>query len=382
MAVKVKLLQKKISGRRKTLYLDFYPAIISPKTRKETRRKFLGLYIHEKPKNAIEKQNNAEQLKLAEALCQQKGNTHNKPEIYNEYEKERLRKKQLGDRDFVEYFHRTAGKRSGSNHSNWMSALTYLEQFTGGRVKFANLSEQYLKEFKKRLLTTQSVKSNRKKEPLSQNSALSYFNKVRATLKQAYKEGILETDLNARVDSIKAAEMRREYLTSEELNKLAKTPCNDNLLKRAALFSGLTRLRFSDIEKLTWGEIGQDESKGYTINFQHKKTKGLETMPISEQVFSLLGEQQEPESRIFGGLRSASYPSKDLRNWLKGAGIGKHITFHCFRHTFATLQMFLGTDIFTVSKMLGHRKIKTTQIYTKIVDKAKRQAADRIKLDL
>ena len=201
-------------------------------------------------------------------------------------------------------------------------------------------------------------------------------------MKQAYKEGILQTDLNARVDSIKAAETRREYLTSEELNKLAKTPCKDDLLKRAALFSGLTGLRFSDIEKLTWGEIGQDESKGYTINFQQKKTKGIETMPISEQAFSLLGEQQKPESRIFGGLRSASYHSKDLRDWLKAAGITKHITFHCFRHTFATLQMFLGTDIFTVSKMLGHREIKTTQIYTKIVDEAKRQAANRIKLDL
>lgn len=68
MAVKVKLLQKKISGGRKSLYLDFYPAIISPKTGKETRREFLGLYIHEKPKHAIEKQYNAEQLKLAEAI--------------------------------------------------------------------------------------------------------------------------------------------------------------------------------------------------------------------------------------------------------------------------------------------------------------------------
>ena len=95
MAVKVKLLQKKISGGRETLYLDFYPAIISLKTGKETRREFLGLYIHEKPKNAIEKQYNAEQLKLAEAIRQQKENTHNKPEIYNEYEKERLRKKEL-----------------------------------------------------------------------------------------------------------------------------------------------------------------------------------------------------------------------------------------------------------------------------------------------
>ena len=130
------------------------------------------------------------------------------------------------------------------------------------------------------------------------------------------------------------------------------------------------------------GEIGQDESKGYTINFQQKKTKGIETMPISEQAFSLLGEQQKPESRIFGGLRSASYHSKDLRDWLKAAGITKHITFHCFRHTFATLQLFYGTDIYTVSKLLGHRELKTTQIYTKVVDDAKRRAVNKITIEL
>ena len=105
-------------------------------------------------------------------------------------------------------------------------------------------------------------------------------------------------------------------------------------------------------------------------------------MPISEQAFCLLGEQQKPESRIFGGLRSASYHSKDLRDWLKAAGITKHITFHCFRHTFATLQLFYGTDIYTVSKLLGHRELKTTQIYTKVVDDTKRRAVNKITIEL
>lgn len=382
MAIKVKLLQKKMSKGRINLYLDFYPAIPNPKTGKDTRREFPGLYIYEKPRNAIEKQYNAEQLKLAEAIRQKRENELNKPEIYNEYEKERLRKKELGDIDFVDYFRKIANKRYGSNWSNWMSALTYVEQFTGGKVKFADLNERYLEDFRDYLLTTPSVKSSKKKEILSQNSAQSYFNEVKAALKQAFKDGIIQVELHARIDRIKTAETRREYLTLEELNKLAKAPCNDDILRRAALFSALTGLRFSDIEKLTWGEVEHVDGQGYYIKFQQQKTKGIETMPIPEQALELFGERQEPDRRIFEGLRSASYHRKDLQDWIKGAGITKHIAFHCFRHTYATLELREETDLYTISKMLGHREIKTTQIYTKVVDEAKREAADRIKLDL
>ena len=56
--------------------------------------------------------------------------------------------------------------------------------------------------------------------------------------------------------------------------------------------------------------------------------------------------------------------------------------FHCFRHTFATLQLANGTDIYTVSKMLGHTNVRTTQIYTKVVDKKKESAADAIKIKI
>lgn len=381
MAIKVSLLQKKISKGRKSLYLDFYPAILNYKTGKETRREFLGLYIHEKPKNAFEKQHNAEQLKLGEAIRQKRENELNKPEIYNEYEKERLRKKELGEIDFVEYYRKIANKRKGSNHDNWMSALTYLENYTNGKIKFADVNERFIEDFKDYLLNTQSIKSTKRKETLSQNSAVSYFNKIKATLKQAFKDGILQVDLSGRIESIKPAETRREYLTLEELNKLAKTPCNDEALKRAALFSALTGLRFSDIYNLVWGEIEYIEGQGYYIKFQQQKTKGIETLPISDQAFVLLDNPQGRGNNVFMGLKTASYHRKDLSDWIKEAGITKHITFHCFRHTFATLQMFSGTDIFTVSKMLGHREIKTTQIYTKIVDEAKREAADKIKLD-
>ncbi len=378
--IKVTLRRKKISKGRQSLYLDFYPAIPHPETGKPTRREFLGLYIFEKPKTPIDKQHNTETLQIGESIRQKRENFLNKPEIYSEYEKEQLRKKELGEQCFIEYFRKLANKRKASNHDNWVSALNYIEAFTNGKLKFADLNEKFLEDFKEYLLTNKSKKSD--KTTLSQNSAVSYFNKVKAALKQAYKDGILQTDLNAKINPIKVAEIRREYLTIEELNKLLKTPCNNDLLKRAALFSALTGLRFSDIQKMVWSELEYIEGQGYFLNFSQKKTKGVEFLPISEQAFKLLGERKEPTAKIFEGLKYSAYHNKQLFQWIRAAEITKDITFHCFRHTFATLQLFNGTDIYTVSKMLGHKDLKTTQIYAKVVDDTKRKAADKIKLDM
>ena len=409
MAIKVALREKRISDNRLSLYLDFYPAIVNQKTGQSTRREFMGLYlfvdkdeikkeIKEKeskfkdvrglkalikelaPLDYIQKQHNIDTLKLAQDIRQKKENHLNKPEIYSQFEKEQLRLKELGNKNFVDYFRKLAAKRKESNHDNWVSALNYLENFTKGEIKFSDLSESYLNEFKDFLLTTKSQRS--KNANLSQNSAVSYFNKVKAALRQAYRDGILQTDLNSRISPIKVEETRREYLSLEELNKLVKTPCNDPQLKRAALFSALTGLRFSDIEKLTWGEIEFINDQGYFLKFTQKKTKGIEYYPISDQAFKLLGDPGSPSGKVFEELKYSAYQNKQLGQWLGAARITKDITFHCFRHTFATLQLFNGTDIYTVSKMLGHKDLKTTQVYAKIVDEAKRKASNKIILDL
>lgn len=380
MTIKATLRQKKISKGRQSLYLDFYPAIPHPKTGEPTRREFLGLYIFEKAKKPIDKQHNKETLQLAEQIRQKRETYLNKPEIYTGYEKEQLKIKQQGERNFITYFKSLVDKRKASNHDNWIAAYNYLEKFTEGNLRFADLNEKFCNEFKEYLLTTKSNKSS--KTTLSQNSAVSYFNKLKASLKQAYKDGYLPSDLNAKIEPIKLAETRRNFLTFEELNSLAKTECNNPLMKKAALFSALTGLRFSDIKKLVWGELEYIEGNGYFIQFKQQKTKGVEMMPISEQAYSLLGERKEKTDKVFEGLNYSAYENKHLYQWIGAAGITKNITFHCFRHTFATLQLSKGTDIYTVSKMLGHRELKTTQIYAKIIDQTKREAADKIKLDL
>lgn len=380
MATKVKLRSKTISGSRRSLYLDFYPPIINIKTGAPTRRQFLGLYLFDNPKSPIDKQHNKETIILAQQMRQKLENQLNKPEVYSGFEMEQLKVRELGEANFVEYFKKLTDKRQSSNHDNWMSTYKYLHGFTQGILRFSDLNERFCNEFKDHLLHTKSHRSQKSK--LSQNSAVSYFNKVKAAMKQAYKDGYLSTDLNAKIESIKPEETRRNFLTVDELNRLIKTECQNPIMKKAAIFSAMSGLRFSDIQKLKWKEIEYVNGQGYTINFQQKKTGGIEALPITDQAYNYLGDRPASGGHVFEGLKYSAYYNKHLYQWLGAAGVTKDITFHCFRHTYATLLLGGGADIYTVSKMLGHKDLKTTQIYTKVMDQKKREAANKIVLEL
>lgn len=362
-----------MTGGRKSLYLDFYPPIPHPTTGKMTRREFLGLSVFERPRDAMETQHNKEQRVLAERI-------RAKRQIEIQNDEYGLMSDLKQKADFVAYFRQLANERKASNHDNWVSALKYLEAFTGGSLPFSQLTEQVCRDFRNFLLNAPSERTA--KPALSQNSASSYFNKFKATLKQAFKEGYLRENLNAKVEAVKAAETHRQFLSLEELQALADAECDNPVLKTAALFSALTGLRFSDIQKLTWSEVFHSEQNGHYLQFHQKKTGGAEILPVSEQAFGLLGDRGKPADRVFPGLLYSAWENIKLKKWVLRAGITKDITFHNFRHTFATLQLSLGTDIYTVSKMLGHKELKTTQIYAKIVDERKREAADKIKIRL
>jgi integrase len=151
-------------------------------------------------------------------------------------------------------------------------------------------------------------------------------------------------------------------------------------MKRAAIFSALTGLRFSDVKALKWSELRGRPGK-YYLQYRQQKTMVAEYMPISDDAAKLLGNRKDGDEVIF---KNFSYSSIKifLTRWLAKADINKNITFHCFRHTYATLQLEFGTDIYTVSKMLGHKHIKTTQVYAKVVDRKKNQTVNKIKINL
>jgi integrase len=378
MAIKVKLREKKISGKRLSLYLDFYPAIPHPKTGEPTRREFLGIYLFDKPKNPVDKLHNENNLTIAESIREQRQNVLNKPEIYSEFEKEQLKTKERGEKNFVEYFKKLADKRKASNHDNWISAYKYLDAFTNGNLKFADLNETFCENFKEYLLTTKSNKSS--KMLLSQNTAVSYFNKFKAALKQAFKENMLTVNLNDKVDCIEPQETIKQTLTIEELNILAKAECKYPLLKKYVLFAALTGMPFKEMQNLKWEQIEVSKTFGYKIKMIRQKTDKPYLINISEQAFSLLGERKQPSDNVFEEISDRDrYYYFPL--WLAEAGIKKQMTFHDLRHTYGCLQIDMGTDIYTLQGNMGHSSPSQSMMYGKISDKLKQVAADKIQLD-
>ena len=129
---------------------------------------------------------------------------------------------------------------------------------------------------------------------------------------------------------------------------------------------------------MKWENVKYSEHTGWALQFTQKKTKGSETLPVSEQAVKLIGERRDKNDLIFDSLNYSAWINKKIRRWVNDAGIEKKITFHCARHSFATIQLSMDTDIYTVSKLLGHRHLKTTEIYAKVIDKKKIEAAHKM----
>jgi integrase len=266
-----------------------------------------------------------------------------------------------------------------SNNDNWISAYNYLVAFTKGNLRFADLNEKFCNDFKEYLLTTKSNKSSKKS--LAQNSAVSYFNKLKAALKQAYKDGYLRSDLNSKIDCIETQDIIKQTLTIEELNTLAKAECKYPLLKEYVLFSALTGMPFKEMQNLNWGQVEVSESFGVRIKMIRQKTGKPYLINISEQSYDLMGQRKEPTDKVFQGINNRDrYYFFPL--WLAEVGIRKDMTFHDLRHTYGSLQIDLGTDIYTLQGNMGHSTPRQSMKYGKISDQRKREAADRIRLKL
>lgn len=361
---KVALRRRPITGARESLYLDFYPAIRDPYSMKMIRREYLGIYIYAKPRNEIEKEYNNEMLMKAEVIRSMRVQAI----INEEYGFLDKNKKKA---DFLVYYKLKAEKKD----QKWMKVYQHFSNFVKGKCSFGDINVDLCNRFRDYLLDAKQLKH--KDLRISQNSAAGYFSTFRALLKVAYKEKFFRENLNEYLDSIDTTDVKKEYLTLDELKALANTPCDFPVLKSASIFSCYTGLRISDVLKLDWKEILPASDGGYCMRLRTEKTETETTLPISDEALELCGERGK--GKVFKGL-TKSMTQQPLKDWVANAGITKHITFHCFRHTFATLQVALGTDIYTVSKMLTHKNVSTTQIYADLVNAKKRESANKISL--
>lgn len=355
-----------------SLYLEIYKGTAKQPdgTLKVLRDyEYLDLFLMDKPVTPLDKQSNKDTLALAKTIKAKR-----ELEIKNgQYGFSSNKNKNA---NFINYFDDQAEKRlqSKGNYDNWNSALKHLKKFAGDQVTFNEVTPEFSEQFRNYLRDKAKTKSEKK---LSSASVSSYFNKFRACLTKAKKDKIILSNPAEDITNSLEIESEREYLTFDEVKKLAKAECRYDVLKRAFLFSCLTGLRWSDIQKMKWSEVKKTDD-GDRIVFHQQKTKGLQYLDISEQAKSFFGLPDLPDERVFKGLKYSDYFNTALMQWVLRAGITKHITFHCARHTFAVLQLELGTEIYTLSKLLGHSELKTTEIYAKIIDKKKREAVNKI----
>ncbi len=370
--MEVKLVKRPLKTGRISLVLEYYMGYkqtanggIRPIRRYETLRYFL----YSNPHTKIEREHNRVNLEMAEQVrAKRLLERQNRQYGFSFRESARC--------NLVEYVEALIESRRDSpgNWGNWKGMLKHLVGYAGYDTTFEMVDRQFVEGFKGWLATKAKTKCG---VPLSSSSQNSYFLKFKAAMNRAVEDGILSLSPAASVKPIYIEDTHREYLSFEELQRLVKTECRYPVLKRAFLFSCLTGMRWSDVDKLTWGEVQQYEN-GVKIVFRQKKTRGLEYMYITEQAMKFMGKRGRHDDRVFEGLKYSAWYNTALMDWCIEAGIMKHITFHCARHTFAVLQLSLGTEIYTVSKLLGHRELKTTQVYARIVDEKKREAVNKI----
>ncbi len=370
--MKISLKKRKLTSGRYSLYLEYYNGYSidnKGKTIHDRSFEYLQLYLHQNPSNAAEKTENKESLQLAKNILTLKKAALIKGKF-------NIEDNNKGKVLLLDYYNKLKEDRNESkgNYDNWEAALKHLERYCPAHLSLKEVDEKFLKGFKKYLDKKALTNGD---TLLSQNTKYTYFNKLRAVLREAYVGGYLNVDVVKSVKGFTQGESTREYLTHSELQALSETTCKHAVLKQAFIFSCLTGLRWSDINKLKWSEV-REEEENYRIIFRQKKTDGIEYLYISQQARDLLGERGGNNDKVFKGLKYGAHFNAEILKWCMRAGISKHITFHSARHTNAVLLLENGADIYTVSKRLGHKEIRTTQIYAKIIDTKMKEAANSI----
>lgn len=366
--MKITLKEKKLKSGLISLYIEYYKGSTVGDDGKRIHIRdfeYLKLYIDPNAKTAAEKKKRKEDRdQAANIVAIRKADfAQGKYGIKNPIKDKR---------QFLDYFLEKSNEKSGSTKDTWISSLAHLQKFVSKNLIFDEVNDTFCNNVRKYFAKEAKTKSNLL---LSANTKYSYFNKFKACLRSAFKEGYLSYNFADDLKSFDMAETQREYLTFEELQRLSDTPCKYPILKSAFIFSCLTGLRWSDCNKLIWSEIREEDMGVYKVNFRQGKTDGVEYLYISKQARDLLGIRGGAHERVFKGLKYSATNNNELAKWVLHSGAQRHITFHSARHTNAVLLLENGADLYTVQKRLGHKIIRTTQIYAKIADKKMRESA-------
>ena len=375
----VRIRFKQLSNGNQSIYLEYYTGDV---IRKENyvggKRKYEFLKLYLIPERTREdKAKNEATLALAKAI-----QSRRIVEVQNDaHGFQNTNKSRVNLLDYLENIGKQSAEQGSRNYARTvLNTVRALRLFRGDYIAFRDVDKEFLSEFTDYL--RQMPKASKygvlkTGGRLSNNSVVSYYGTLRTAINRAYKEGIITVNPTKEFDfasKVRQEPSRREYLTIDELKTLINTECRHEIVKRAFLFSCLCGLRVSDIRKLRWCDLQRSGGR-VRIEITMQKTKEPLYLPISDEALKWLPERGAAnDSDYIFPLTHEGTVNDTLQHWAKVAGITKHISFHVSRHTHATMMLTLGADLYTVSKLLGHKNIATTQIYAKIVDKKKEEA--------
>lgn len=358
----IRLRRKRIQSGE-SLYLDSY-------FKGKRRYEFLRLYLIPERTKA-DKLKNEQTLRLANTIKSKRlvelfnnkyGFSNEKPEV-----------------NLIQYIRLVMENKERQGKigikSTFETLIYHLTKYRGTRILLSDLDDRYTQGFVLYLSTAISRTSGKTLKTSSQHNI---YTSLKTIVHQAIKDDLLTTDPTKSIDPPRMILPHKEFLTEEELKRLIQTPCSKEIVKRSFLFCCFTGLRISDVRELTWKKVIFEE-QGVHINYRQKKTKIENYVPLSENAISVLPPKDDKsDSDPVFTLPPETTIRKTLKEWMTNAKIDKHITFHSSRHTCATLLLNSGVDIYTVKEILGHTDIGTTMKYTKVIDKTKRIAVNKI----
>jgi len=370
--VKVRFKKIKSDPKMESIFLDFYPSILNPLKGTYTRRKFLRLRRYIKPKGSFEKDYNknvahqvdVERVRVQSCLVSGKGG------VFDDV-KERV--------NFIDFFSDLVKEKElVSTSTHWRSTLYYLSNCFNEILPFERLTLDNVEVFRNYI---QSAQLRRRKGVIASSTAASYFTKFIEAVKQAYYRDFIPKDLSKQIRRIDEIDTIKEWLYPNEIELLVNTPFEDEELKSFCLFLIYTGLRKGDASKIRWSDFKKDPKMNLTIPRIQGKTGNKIYHPINEGALNAIGgEVIDSTDLIFPWFKPNKDYNNKMREWIEKAGINKHITLHCFRHTYACWLHSQGVIAATIQQLMGHSNINTTMRYIKLLDPQVRVASDTLNL--
>ena len=346
------------------------------KVRHIRRKENLNLYLVANPRTPIERNHNKETLQLAKKIRQER-----EQELLENSEGYRLKKdRQI---NFLDYFQ------------------NYIDNYTKKDIRMMQIALQRFKDFLKETPEYTKFAKSIKPEQLNKDmmvvfteylqsrsigeGAKSIYQRFKKVINYAIEHDVItKNPCTGVVIKVDAQILRKDVLSLDEVQKLIAT--NDEKqnpeIRRAFIFCLYCGLRYCDVKDLTFANV---DYSNRLLKFEQNKTKGHSAnsgviIPLNDGLLRLLGEptiNQNKDSLIFT-LPSYEMCLKSLKRWVKRAGIDKHISWHCARHSFAVNILNNGANIKTVASLLGHSGLKHTEKYTRAVDKLKEDAINSL----